>query len=829
VEEYESANEELKAAHEEVMSMNEELQSANEELETSKEELQSLNEELTTVNNQLQDKVEELERANSDIQNLLASSEVMTVFLDTDLRIKRFTPSSAKLLNLLATDIDRPIADLAPKFRDDALLADCRAVLDKLTPIEKEVWSDGESDATAALSLADAQQPDSSVSRCYLRRILPYRTADNHIDGVVITLVDITGRIASEAQARRLAAVLNDSNYAITVQDFEGRIVAWNRGAERMYGYPEADALRMNIRDTVPENKRDEALVYVQSLMRDQPVQAFPTQRVTKDGRILDVELMVAAYRDERGQPIGVATTERDITDRKRLAEHLQELNATLEQRVAEQTREVKLLAEAISHLGEGVLITADDLNWPGPKILFVNDALCRITGYARGELVGQTPRILQGERTSRTALDQIKQELTAGRSALVETVNYRKDGAPYDAELFITPLFDAQGRRTNFVSIHRDISERKLAERRVRESEERLRAILNAASDAIITIDEQGLIQGVNPATERMFGHAGGELVGQNVKVLMPPPYRDEHEGYIKRYLETGEARIIGIGREVRGRRKDGSTFPIDLTVNRVDHLRLFTGMIRDISERKALQADVLNILKSEQRRIGQELHDSVQQQLTGLGLIAQSLAETLSAKEPRLADEAARLEMAKRAERVAQGITKALHEVHVLARGLIPVQVDAGGLVSALSELASATSQLTRPAGERPGQPLADPVPIQCLFQCREPVEVADNNIATHLYRIAQEAVTNAVKHGRGNRIEISLEIVDRQLRLKVLDNGCGMDDKQLKGLVSDSDGHRGLGLRTMAYRAGLMGGVFRVDRPPEGGTRVSCTIPI
>ena len=120
-------------------------------------------------------------------------------------------------------------------------------------------------------------------------------------------------------------------------------------------------------------------------------------------------------------------------------------------------------------------------------------------------------------------------------------------------------------------------------------------------------------------------------ELIGQNVKILMPPPYRDEHDGYIERYLQTGEARIIGIGREAVGRRKDGSTFPVDLAVSEVENLGLFTGIIRNISERKELQQHVLEIANEEQQRIGQELHDGTGQQLTGLSLFAGRLLKIL------------------------------------------------------------------------------------------------------------------------------------------------------------------------------------------------------
>ena len=136
IEELESSNEELKVSNEEVMSMNEELQSANEELETSKEELQSLNEELTTVNNQLQDKVADLETANNDMANLLNCTDVAIIFLDSQFRIKRYTPPATRLFNLIATDLDRPISDITPKFSDSTLQQDIEQVLRTSTPHE---------------------------------------------------------------------------------------------------------------------------------------------------------------------------------------------------------------------------------------------------------------------------------------------------------------------------------------------------------------------------------------------------------------------------------------------------------------------------------------------------------------------------------------------------------------------------------------------------------------------------------------------------------------------------------------------------------------------
>ncbi|MGD8569095.1 MAG: chemotaxis protein CheB [Gammaproteobacteria bacterium] len=189
IEEMETSNEELKAANEEVMSMNEELQSTNEELETSKEELQSLNEELNTVNNQLQDKVTELEETNNDLDNLLTSTDIATIFLDRNLCIKRFTPSSSKLLSLIPTDIGRPLSDISYKVNDEKLIEEADSVLARFIPVEREVCDDD--------------------GNWYLRRIVPYRTEDHKIEGVVLTFADISRVKKTEQRVHKLNKLLH--------------------------------------------------------------------------------------------------------------------------------------------------------------------------------------------------------------------------------------------------------------------------------------------------------------------------------------------------------------------------------------------------------------------------------------------------------------------------------------------------------------------------------------------------------------------------------------------------------------------------------------------
>jgi two-component system CheB/CheR fusion protein len=305
IQELEGTNEELKVANEEVMSMNEELQSTNEELETSKEELQSLNEELSTVNSQLEGKVEELERANDDLNNLLSSTHVPTLFLDRQFRVKRFTPDANRLFNLIPADIGRPITDIASSFANDGLLADARQVLDALVPLDKEIQVRG--------------------NGWYLRRILPYRTQQDHIEGVVVTFTDITKLKRAEESTRRFATVMQDSNDAILLCDLDGRILAWNRGAEAIYGYAESEALTLNKVALVPESERPALYDLLQRVRGGERAGTFETRRITKNGAIIDISLTFSVLQDESGRPAIIASTERDITGRKRVERTLRE------------------------------------------------------------------------------------------------------------------------------------------------------------------------------------------------------------------------------------------------------------------------------------------------------------------------------------------------------------------------------------------------------------------------------------------------------------------------------------------------------------------------
>lgn len=328
----------------------------------------------------------------------------------------------------------------------------------------------------------------------------------------------------------------------------------------------------------------------------------------------------------------------------------------------------------------------------------------------------------------------------------------------------------------------------------------ERLRGVMETAVNAIVIINERGLIEEVNSATERIFGYSKAELADRNVSMLMPSPYRERHDSFLDAYLQTGVKKIIGIGREALAQRKDGSIFPIELSVGEVrlpDGRRIFTGIIRDLSNRKELEKKILRISEEEQHRIGRDIHDDLCQQLAAIGCLAKVAHQSLSKCGHAEAEDLAE---------IVRLISNANTRAREMSRGLMPVVLDSAGLMDALDELASSTERVFR---------------VSCPFRCDPPVSVTDNNLAIQLYRIAQEAVANAIKHSKAGRIEITLAREDGQIVLTVRDDGVGIPDH------SPGKG-TGMGLLTMNHRARMLGGTLNVEEDGFGGTVVVCSVP-
>jgi two-component system CheB/CheR fusion protein len=511
IEELQTSNEELKASHEEVMSINEELQSSNEELETSKEEMQSLNEELTTVNAQLQAKMDELQNASNDLGALLTSTSIAVLFLDTSFR--RYTPVMRDLMDLIGSDVGRPLSDLHRKFDDPHLEDDARAVLEKLVPAEREV--------------------SAGNGRTYARRALPYRTADNRIDGVVVTFFDVTDRKRAEAAVReseqRLAAAFEALPVGVAVVDPEGRVLLSNQEMRRFLPT-----------DLIPSRDDERAWRWRAARPDGRPVEPadFPGARALRGERVVpglemlytqddgtEVWTHVAALplKDADGRVTGALTVVNDVDALKRAADALHETRAYAQ--------------SIVETLHEPLLVLEPDLT-----IRSANPAFYEHFKVDPADTVGRKIYDL-GNR---------QWDIPALRTLLEDVLPANKVFNDYE----VTHVFQTLGRRVMLVNGRRldhvqlillgvrDVTDRHDAEAALRASEDRLRRMANAPGIGILTFQlPSGTLIDANDAFLAMSGYTRGQVEagGLTWRRLTPDDYVAESVRQLEVLRQTG------------------------------------------------------------------------------------------------------------------------------------------------------------------------------------------------------------------------------------------------------------------------------------------------
>jgi PAS domain S-box-containing protein len=387
---------------------------------------------------------------------------------------------------------------------------------------------------------------------------------------------EIAERRRVEAYFRLLVEDVQD--YAIIGLDADGKVVSWNAGAERIKGYRSEDIIgqhvsRFYVEEEVRRGRPERNLQVAAAVGRCED----EGWHVRKDGSRFWANVVLTGLRDETGRLLGFAKVMRDLTEQRRAQEMLQQSQQMLRLVLENIPQHVFWKDRASVYLGCNKIF-AHALGLQAEDII----------GKTDDDLPGVTPAEVERFRLSDRCV--IEQDRPAYH--IIEQI-HRPDGRVAWLEKNKVPLHDTEGRVIGVLGTYEDITERKQAEEALRDREALLRAIVNTAVDGIITIDEQGIVQSYNPAAERLFGYTAQEVIGHNVAMLMPSPYREEHDTYLANYLRTGQAKIIGIGREVLGQRKDGSVFPIELAVSEV-HLgnqRMFAGIVHDVTERKAAE----------------------------------------------------------------------------------------------------------------------------------------------------------------------------------------------------------------------------------------------
>ncbi len=322
-------------------------------------------------------------------------------------------------------------------------------------------------------------------------------------------------------------------------------------------------------------------------------------------------------------------------------------------------------------------------------RIELFNPACERLFGYGASEVIGQNVRVLMPEPYHGEHDEYLKNYHRTGEAKVIgigrEVIGRRKDGSTFPMDLSVGET--REGDLSLFVGIIRDISRRKADEAALHESEATLRGVVDTAVDGVIVIDAVGKIELFNPACERLFGYAAAEVVGHNVKMLMPPPYHDEHDGYLDHYHRTGERRIIGIGRAVVGRRKDGATFPMDLSVGETNRgsQKLFVGVIRDISDRLRTEEQLRQAQKME--AVGQ-LTGGIAHDFNNLLAVISGNLELLTLQR-NIADDTRQLaESAIRATERGADLTRRLL-AFARRQTLNPVAADVNEIIRGMSDL--------------------------------------------------------------------------------------------------------------------------------------------
>jgi two-component system CheB/CheR fusion protein len=686
IEELETGSEELQSANEELLSTNEELQSANEELQTSREEQQSINEELTTVNLELVRKVEELDRVNSDLRNLFASMQIATLFLDGELRIKRFSPTATELLRVIESDVGRPVTDIAATFSDGDLVGEVREVLASLSPREREVYR-------------------AEGDRWYSRRIRPYRSLENVIDGVVITLVDVTDLKRAQDRLAGLAAIVESSQDAIVGVGKDGAITTWNAGAERIFGYAAREAIGLLFASLYPPEGRAVAETSIPRAARGEHVEVADVACVRKDGRVVDVFMTLSPVRDAAGEVVALSAIAHDVTERRR-AERL-----------------LRRSEDRFRRLSESGVISIAFLDQQG-RISDANDALLAMVGYGREDLTRgalQLERLVSPESSERIRA-LVREMWAEGKCTAQEVDCVRRDGSRFVCLLGGARL---EGGDESVVFVL-DVTERRRVVDELRRSEERLRLAMEATMLGTWEFDAVSGATRASPRAREMWGVAPDAEVTYDVRLacVHPDDRRLVDEATRRAIDPTGAGeyrmayRVVRPNGETRWTESWGRAFFTDEGGFRRP-VRLI-GALLDVTDRKRTE----EALKEADRRkdlflavLGHELRNPLAPIRNAVRVMGKAGVGDASLARAR--------EIIERQVRHMTHLLDDLLDVGRLASGKISLRKERMDLV----ELARATVEEQRPDAEVAGLTLTASLPERPLWILADPTRIAQS----------------------------------------------------------------------------------------------------
>ena len=471
-------------------------------------------------------------------------------------------------------------------------------------------------------------------------------------------------------------------------------------------------------------------------------------------------------------------------------------------------------ILESVQH---GVVVIDYDGN-----IVFWNSSATAMLGYTREEVIGKPAHMFHSKENA--PLSELLSQCRRDEIAEQRWTGIHRNGDCVWMDVRLSTYKEGNDANELCVISMYDIGELLQTEKKLHDNLALTNAIFRASDDAMVILHKNGDLHSVNRAAMEMFGYNEPELKGKNISDLLASPHNVNPQRYIQSFFPKAGHGVSGKLQQLHAIKKDGTVFPIELAVGEVQNEgeHFFTGIIRDITLRRTLEKEIISVGDEERRKIGRELHDGLGQMLTGIRMLSEALAKRLKANALPGADEVGE---------ITEIIREADEYARTLSRGMVVVDVEKNGLSVALENLAKRITHLTG---------------VDVHFIDTGRTEIEHHTMALHLYRIAQEGVNNAIRHGQATRVNIRLYSNPEHTSLIVEDNGIGFDkslrkngaavqrhrefsdDEDENNIKNNDTGRQGVGMHIMKYRAHVMGGILKIDRTDDEITRLRCVVP-
>ncbi|MDA3843352.1 MAG: PAS domain S-box protein [Candidatus Kapabacteria bacterium] len=621
---------------------------------------------------------------------------------------------------------------------------------------------------------------------------IPLRNNNGIIFGAIAIARDITERMRLGHTSNLLASIVESSDDAIYGMDFKGTILSWNLGAERTYGFSDADISGKSCNNFVPFDNRVELQEIIEKVIRTQTISRFDAVRERKDGTLIDVSVTLCPFVDATGKKIGVSAIERDITERR-----------IAEKALAESEN---MFRELFEKMRSGAAIYSSINNGKDFVLKKFNHAAEIIDNISQEKIIGcrlsdpismlHTPQLLE-----------IFKQVYETNTPANKLITIKEDGQTVIwRENHIHKLPTGE-----IVCIFEDISESRNAQENLKKSEEKFRTLVETAPDGIVLTDGNGEIIEVNEAFANLFGYSKTEIQGKALtEFLADSEQAGLAFGLMRKVLKRGSIKPTEIVAQLKTKEEIPAEIAIASLVNDKNKILGLIAIIRNITVRKQNENDLkesreqmrnlavhLQTAREEERKaIAFEIHDELGYALTALKLDLVWLSGKMNIKEKILTE---------KTKTMADLIDLTIHKVRSISTQLRPSILDHFGLIAAIEWQSNEFQKRTA---------------VRCKLRIEPDDMKFKDPYATAMFRILQETLTNITRHAKASRVDVSLIKKDNIVELIIADNGVGITGSQLKA-------HKSLGLAGIRERAKSIGGDVKIIGSPGAGTTVSVTI--